>query len=387
MTCMTTIRPASVADLRDAVADAARDGTVIEARGGGTKRAIGHPDRKTAIVDLGALSGIVDYAPTELVITATPATPLAEVEALLAANGQMLAFEPWDHAAVFGDPDAKATIGGIVAAGVSGPRRLSAGAARDHLLGFEAVSGRAEVFRSGAKVVKNVTGFDIPKAMAGSWGQLGIMTELTLKVLPAPRASTTVAIEGLSPDSAIAAMADAMGSPCSVAAAAHMPAHGGSPAVTALRLEGFAESVVARAAALCDRIAHFGKVSELTPEAAGCLWQAVTIGSPVGGHETLWRVHVAPSRAAETADAVTRAGGAFLFDWAGAALWVGAPSGCDVRAIACARGGHAMLVRAAPEVRREIPARQAASPGVAVLSERLRRAFDPSGILDPRRFA
>ena len=380
-----TLRPTTAEDLREEVARAARDGYAIEVRGGGSKQDIGSPGRRTTVVDLGAMSGVVDYEPSELVLTVRPATPLVQIEDILAKQGQMLAFEPWDHAPLFG-AERRATIGGIVAAGVAGPRRVSAGGARDHLLGFEAVSGRGELFKGGGKVVKNVTGYDVSKVIAGSWGQLAIMTELTLKVLPRPRTVATAAIEGLRAEAAISAMARAMGSPCAVAAAAHMPATGDRSAVTAFRIEGFAESVAARVEDLAATLAADGRCAVMNPADSSRLWDAVAMAGPLAGCETLWRAHVAPSRAGALIAALDALGASYLADWAGAALWIGAPANCAVRAAVKASGGHAMLVRAPVALRAGTPARQPEAPGVAALSARVKHAFDPAGILDPHRF-
>lgn len=379
------LRPASADELRDTIADAARTGRAIEARAGGSKRDIGRPGRETACLDLGRLTGVIDYEPSELVITARPSTPLAEVEDLLASRGQMLAFEPWDHGPLLGRAAGKATIGGVVAAAVAGPRRVSAGGARDHLLGFEAVSGRGEIFRGGGKVVKNVTGYDVSKVIAGSWGQLAIMTELTLKVVPAPRTVATVALFGLDAAGAIQAMGQAMGSPSAVAAAGHLPARSGAPAQTLLRVEGFRESVDARVEELCRVLAPFGPARTLSGKNQQDAWNALTQASSLAG-DGLWRVHLAPSRAAAFLADVEQAGADWCLDWAGAAAWIAAPTTCDVRAAAQRQDGHAMLVRGPSDLRERVPARQAEPYGVTVLTARLMQAFDPAGILDPHRF-
>lgn len=381
------MRPTRAEDLRDIVADAARDVRPIEVVSGGSKRAIGKPGRPASAVELGELTGVIDYVPSELVLTVRPATPLAEIEDLLASNCQMLAFEPWDHASLFGSAEPAATIGGVVAAGVAGPRRVSAGGARDHLLGFEAVSGRGEIFRAGGKVVKNVTGFDLSKAIAGSWGQLAIMTEMTLKVLPRPKSVVTLAFTGLDAEAAVRAMSAGLGSRNAVAAAAHAPASGGRPSLTALRIEGFAASVEARAAALIDELRDQGTLHELSTSDAADLWRSVTKAIPLADAEALWRVHIAPSQTSGLARSIEAAGGRYLIDWAGAALWVGAPAACNVRKLALASSGHAMLVRAPDELRSRVRARQAGTATIAALETRLRRAFDPAGILDPDRFS
>lgn len=379
--------PSDAEVLREIVVKAAADGQPLEARGGGSKRDIGTYRRRTTIVDLGAFDGVIDYEPSELVLTVGPATPLVDVETLLASRGQMLAFEPWDHGVLFGRGAGAATIGGIVAAGIAGPRRLSAGGARDHLLGFVAVSGRGEMFKGGGKVVKNVTGYDLAKVMTGSWGQLAIMTELTLKVMPSPRATTTLVLPGLTAASAIMAMSHAMGSRCAVAAAAHLPHHAGMAGYTALRLEGFRESVDFRMQELSELMVEFAHGTILNDDEAATLWDDVRTVRPLADAGTLWRVHVAPSRATRFADAAAQLGGRCLFDWAGALVWVGAASGTDVRVAAASCDGHAMLIRAPAAMRAAISVRTPEHPTVAALSTRLKHAFDPAGVLDPNRFS
>jgi glycolate oxidase FAD binding subunit len=380
------LRPADAAQLREIVADAGTAGRPIEIVGGGSKRDIGNPRRETSLVDLRALAGVVDYEPSELVLTVRPATPLAEIEALLASRNQMLAFEPWDHGPLFGRPSGAATIGGIVAAGVAGARRVSAGGARDHLLGFAAVSGRAELFKGGGKVVKNVTGYDISKVMAGSWGQLAIMTELTLKVMPAPKSAVTVALDGLPTEAAVAAMSKALGSPSSPAAAAFVPSHEQGRSITLIRVEGFAEAVAARVRQLSGTLAAFAEPRLLESGEAAALWASLREVSPLAGSEALWRIHVAPSRAAAITAALDAGGAAWHADWAGALMWAGASADLDVRSIATSLGAHAMLVRGPADLRSWTPARQPQAPAVAALSARLKAAFDPAGILDPERF-
>ncbi|HEX4097529.1 MAG TPA: FAD-binding protein, partial [Caulobacteraceae bacterium] len=233
------MRPGSIEGLARTIAGLAEAGRKVEIRGGGSKADIGAP-RQAEIVEMAGFSGILDYDPAELVLTCGAGTPLVEIEAVVAERRQMLAFEPFDHGPMFGRGEGAATIGGIIAAGVSGPRRLSRGGVRDHLLGFKAVSGRGEVFVGGGKVVKNVTGYDLCKVMAGSWGRLAALTEVSLKVLPRPEVELSLAARRLDAGKAVALMAQAMGSKADVAAAAH------APALTVLRLEGFGPSVQAR---------------------------------------------------------------------------------------------------------------------------------------------
>ena len=308
-------------------------------------------------------AGVIDYDPAELVLTAGAGTPLAEIEALVASKSQMLAFEP------HGAPGS--TIGGVVAAGVSGSRRVSRGAVRDHLLGFKAVSGRGEAFVGGAKVVKNVTGYDLPKLACGSWGRLFAMTEVTLKVLPAPETTLTLAAEGLDAAAAVALMSKAMGSQADVAAAAAVDG------VTALRLEGIGPSVAARRGLL----EAMAKVGALSDDQAEAFWGRLKIPFPEA--PILWRMSVPASRVAEVANAGL---GPWMMDWAGSQLWLTCEDDGLVRSVADSVGGHAMMVRATEFLRRQTPALHPQPAPVRALEARLRRAFDPAGVFETGRF-
>jgi len=362
------LRPANIEELCEIVAA----GGKLRLRGGGSKDAIGAPTPEATIVDMRGFAGVVDYDPPELVLTVGAGTPLTEVQALVAAEGQMLAFDPFDHGALLGGNAGEATIGGVIAAGVSGPGRLSGGAARDHLLGFTAVSGRGERFVAGAKVVKNVTGYDLSKLVTGSWGRLAALTEVTLKVLPAPRERRTLVVRGLDPVAAVARMGEAMGSAAEVSAAAHLPDWQGA-ALTALRLDGFPPSIAARAAMLPDFTA--------IPD-GDALWEAVRFASPLPAGRPLWRVIVAPSRAPDVVAALP--GADWLFDWAGGLIWLASET--DPRAVAEAAGGHATLVRASEAMRVEVPALHPQPAALAALEARMRRAFDPDGLFETGRF-
>lgn len=374
------LRPDSADALAAIVADAARDGKRLRLRAGGSKDAIGAPTPDARIVDMRGFSSVVDYDPPELVLTVKAGTPLAEVQALVADKGQMLAFDPFDHGAIFGDAIGEATIGGIVAAGVAGPTRVSRGAVRDHLLGFAGVSGRGERFVAGAKVVKNVTGYDLPKLITGSWGRLAAITELTLKVLPAPRLRLTLGVARLDPAAAISAMARAMGSAAEVSAAAHLQDWNGAP-LTAIRLDGFPGSVEARAALLTRLV---DDVAPLADEEAARLWPAITTAAPLPAGVPLWRI-IAP--AAQMPNVITATNGAWLLDWAGGLLWLASADDPQaIRAAAMQAGGHAMLVRADAETRAIVPALHPQPKILAALEERVRRAFDPAGVFETGRF-
>lgn len=368
------LRPTDIGELCAIVAG----GGPFRLRGGGSKDAIG-ADTDAAVIDMRGFSGVVDYDPPELVLTVRAGTPLAEVQALVASEGQMLAFDPFDHAALLGGTPGQATIGGVIAAGVAGPARLSRGAARDHLLGFTAVSGRGERFVAGAKVVKNVTGYDLPKLVTGSWGRIAAITELTLKVLPAPRIRRTLVADGLDPAAAIATMAGAMGSGADVSAAAHLPAWEGG-AVTAIRLDGFPDSVQARTETLGRLIEGLAIVED----DAG-LWEAVCHASPLPADKPLWRI-IVPARGAPALIAGLP-GADWLFDWAGGLVWLASDADPQaVRATAAALGGHATLVRADAAIRAAVPALHPQPAPLAALEERVRRAFDPAGVFETGRF-
>jgi glycolate oxidase FAD binding subunit len=382
------VRPASVAELVALIDDARAGGTRLDLRGGGSKAGFGAPVDvapvdSAVVVDMRGFAGIVDYDPAELVLTVRSGTPLGEVEDLLAAHGQMLAFDPFDHGPIHRRPAGDATIGGVFAAGVAGSRRLARGGARDHLLGFKAVSGRGEAFVAGARVTKNVTGFDLPKLACGSWGRLFALTELHVKTLPRAQMGVTVALDGLTVDAAVAAMSRAAGSQATICAAAHDPQAG----LTVLRIEGFAPSVMVRQALLGEILRDWGPLRMLDAKAADAVWDSLRGLTGLADAPVLWRV-VVPARQSPALIAALGAPGLrWLMDWAGGLVWIG----CDdaigaVRAVAEAVGGHADLVRADAQSRRQYPARHPRAPALAALEARVRRAFDPAGVFETGRF-
>jgi glycolate oxidase FAD binding subunit len=406
-----TLRPRDAKEVEAAVQSALAGGKTVEIVGHGSKRAIGRPAQTDLTLDLSALTGVTLYEPEELVLSAKAGTPLAEIEALVAANGQQLAFEPMDYVAVLGGVRGRGTIGGALAANVSGPRRIKAGAARDHFLGVCAVSGRGESFKSGGRVVKNVTGYDLCKLMAGSWGTLAAMTDVTIKVLPRPETEQTLLIRGLEPVRAVAAMTSAMGSSCDVSGAAHLPADvaaripvheiGGGAAVTALRLEGFSPSVIERKRMLATLMQPFGEVATADEQASRALWIAIRDATPFAGDGAsqslrqgappLWRISTAPSRGAELAAMIATAAQAqMFFDWAGGLIWAMLGAGDDagaalVRRAVMATGGHATLIRAPASARAAIDVFAPQDGAVAALTKRVKESFDPKGVLNPGR--
>jgi len=400
----SVVAPRDAKEVEQAVAWAAAEKRPLTVLAGGSKRAIGRPEQAELTLDVSALGGITLYEPEELVLSARAGTPHAEIEAALAEKGQELAFEPGDLGPLFGGEPGGATIGGVIAANLSGPRRIKAGAARDHFLGVHAVSGRGEAFKSGGRVVKNVTGYDLAKGLAGSWGTLAVMTDVTLKVLPAAETAASVVLIGLDADAAAKAMSAAMGSACDVSGAAHLPGpvaarsavetvRGGGGPLTALRLEGFGPSVASRVNKLKELLRPFGAAGQLGADDTRRLWHEVRdvrffAADP---DRPLWRLSAPPLEGAKVAARILeRADGQCLFDWAGGLVWLELAPSEDagepiVRDALSETGGHATLIRAVPAVRAAVPVFQPQPAPLAALTRRLKESFDPAGILNPGR--
>ena len=396
------LAPTDADGLADAVRWAVAGEHPLEVVAGGSKRNFGRPVQSAATLSLAAFDGIVDYQPSELVLTAKAATPLAAIQSALEAEKQMLAFEPADYAPLFGSAEG-ATLGGTLACNLSGPRRIKAGAARDHFLGVHAVSGRGERFKAGGRVVKNVTGYDVCKLLAGSYGTLALMHEVTVKVLPAPERTRTVLIYGLEPAAAMDALEAALSSAHEVSGAAHMPAEEAArsavsyvadagAAVSAVRVEGFPASVEARCEALRELLGRFGAVEELHSKNSATLWREIRdVRAFADDSGPLWRLSVPPASGADAAARVADAADVrTLFDWGGGLVWIGVNGAPDagetaVRAAASAAGGHATLIRADAPTRAARAVFQPQTAGLAALIERIKRAFDPAGVLNPGR--
>ena len=390
---MTRFRPKDERELVEIVAAAVAQEEALELVGGGSKRGLGRTMQTPHLVDLSAFAGIRAYEPEELVLTAGAATPMAEIEAALAERGQMLAFEPPDWRALFGQPGA-GTLGGAILCNLSGPRRFKAGAARDHFLGFRGVSGRGEAFKAGGRVVKNVTGYDLSKLVAGSFGTLVAVTELTVKVLPRAAAERSLLLAGLDDRTAQRAMGLALNSPHEVSGAAHLPKgeSGRDAALTLLRLEGPAPSVAARAQSLRAELAPIGAAAEADAAESARLWRAVREVAPLAADaaRVLWRVSVPPNAGPALAEAVARGLDArWFFDWGGGLVWFAVPATGDGGAAtirgALAAGGHATLIRAPDPVRAAVPVFQPLPPALAALSARVKESFDPKRVLNRGR--
>ena len=373
--------PASASEVEEIVREAAADRCSLAICGGGSKRQMWLQEA-AATLDMSAVAGITDYDPDELVVTALAGTPLAEIETTLAQRQQMLAFEPFDHGPLFGEAAGRATLGGIVAGNVSGSRRISAGAARDHILGFSAVSGRGEAFKGGAAVVKNVTGFDLPKLMAGSWGTLAVLTSLTLRVLPLPRAEKTLLFRNLDAEAAGGVMTRAMASRAAVSSAAHLC----GDAIAGLRIEGFGPSVDSRCLELSRAFGGAGTPEVIGAEESRAFWRRLRALQmlPTTAH-ALWRISLPPASAWKLTDALQAAGARCVADWAGGLVWAALPdvSEASIPQLAAVHAGHAVLVRAPPEKRRASGAAAASDEALRQLQSRVKAAFDPLGILNP----
>ncbi|MGY4315818.1 FAD-binding protein [Bradyrhizobium sp. JR3.5] len=405
---METLKVRDVQDVEEVVRAAVASEQPLEVIGHGSKRAIGHPMATNAVLDVSVLNAVSSYEPNELIITVQAGAPLADVQSLIDAKNQQFAFEPMDMSVLLGSGGA-GTIGGMIGAGLAGPRRIKAGGARDHLLGAHAVSGFGDSFKTGGRVVKNVTGYDLCKLLTGSWGTLAVMTEVTLKVMPKPEAERTLVLRGLDDVTANKAMTAALGSPFDVSGAAHLPgsalrsgtgalaglAASGQP-VTLVRLEGISASAAHRAASLSQTLSSYGTVDGLADDASALIWSALRDVVPFAANGALgawpvWRIVCPPASGGALGQALSRAtGGDVIYDWGGGLIWAAVPPNADAQAALVrgqveAVGGHATLIRATEDVRRAVDVFQPQPAGLAALGERVRASFDPRSVLNRGR--
>ncbi len=371
------LRPRDRSDLIDILRTHPRP---LEPVGGGSKRGIGAPF-DADLLELSAFTGIVDYEPAELVLTAGAATPLAEIEAELARHGQRLAFEPPDFGPLLDAPRGARTqtLGGVLATNLAGSRRISTGAARDHFLGFEAVSGDGVPFKAGGRVVKNVTGYDLPKLMAGSWGTLAVLLTVTVRVAPAPETESTVIFAADDAPSAVDLLARGLGSPHDVSAAAFVPTRG-----AALRLEGFGASVAARVRGLVDTVGRDG-AETLTEQASHAFWQQTGAARELASAPCVVKMSVPPSAAPRVVAAIETE--RYLLDWGGGLIWAAYDDvNVDIERI---RGvlteGHATLWKAPRAMRAAVPVFPPQPAALERIAVQLKQAFDPAGKLCPGR--
>lgn len=379
-------------EVAEAVREANAAGTPLILSGGGTRQGLGRPVQAARTLSLAALDGVTLYEPGELTLVAQAGMTVKALDELLDGENQQLTFEPPDHRALLGT-SGEPTLGGAIAVAASGPRRLRMGAARDAILGVRYVNGKGDVLRAGGRVMKNVTGYDVPKLMCGAYGTLGVITEIGLKVMPKSEVVKTVAIVGLPDGKAIAALSAALAMPCDVTAAAHLPDTvsrelGFSDAATLLRVEGFATQAAYRIERLIESLAPFGEVAEIDSDP----WVAIRDAMMFAGDDrAVWRISMKATDAPLlVADLRERIGAEAFYDWGGGLVWLACEEGRDasegaVRQTLAGFGGHATLMRASDAVRAVVPVFEPELAPVARLSADLKRVFDPAGILNPGR--
>ena len=385
---MTELAPESEAEAAALVADAK---ATLRLCGGGTRATLGRAIQTAATFTSRRMTGVTLYEPAEMVVGARAGTPLAEIEAVLAAKNQMLSFEPMDHRPLLGT-DGEPTIGAIAAGNISGPRRVFAGAARDSLIGVRLVNGKGEIIKSGGRVMKNVTGLDLVKVQAGAMGTLGLLTEVIFKVIPRPPAMTTLVYGALDDALANALMCAAMGTPFEITGAAHLPAGvGRDTARTLLRLEGFTEQLDYRTGRLRELFAAYGVPEQIDAPDATTLWQEVRDVLPLvePREHAVWRISVPPRAGAALAATLAEVLPIrVLYDWSGGLVWLATPESEDagatvIRAAVHETGGHATLVRGSPELRGRIEVFAPEPMAVAKLAAAIKAAHDPKGLFNP----
>ena len=386
---MSVLSPQNEAQLAAAVAEAADRATPLEVAGGATRLAIGRPVQASQTLSVAGLSGISVYEPGALTLVVQAGTPVAEVEEALAAQGQMLPFEPMDHRALLGTRGAP-TIGGMVAVAASGPRRLQRGACRDAMIGVRFVDGQGQVVRNGGRVMKNVTGVDLVKLMAGQYGTLGVLTEVAFKLLPAPRAEVTLILDGQEAAAGVDTLSEALGGPFEVTAAAYAGAGVlADTAQTLLRLEGLEGAVAYKT----GNLKHDGWRS-IEDDESRAIWQRIRDVQPFAGTDNpVWRVSVKPTDGPALSSALRAAGmtHSALYDWGGGLVWLSVETDAPdagaglIRQQVATLGGHATLMRASAAVRAAVDVFQPEPAPLARISAGLRAKFDPKGILNPGR--
>ena len=400
---MNQYAPTSDDDVVEIIRAAIANDTAIEVAGNLTRQALGRPVDATTKLSTRDLRGVHFYEPSELVVSLKPGTTMRELTDLLDQHGQELAFEPIDYGCLFGTEPLSGTVAGTIAINAAGPRRIKAGSARDHLLGFTAVSGRGETFQSGGRVMKNVTGYDLSKLMTGSYGTLAVYTDLTLKVLPKAEVEQTLLICGLDEATAIDVMTRASGLPHEVSSYAHIPAEVAAAwavpftsdhSITALRLEGPEISVAKRGQDLRSHFAPYGcDFDEIKTDTSRAFWQGVRDCAPLAARTgDVWRISTAPTSGASSVAAIRAANidATVYYDWAGGLIWLASTTATQTaaRAIRTALkpfGGHAMLIRADTESRAAVEVFHPQPDALAALTARVKASFDPARILNRGR--
>ncbi len=376
--------PKTEAALAAVIKKACADKAPLRIRGGGTRADLGRPAQPAGVLSTAGLTGITLYDPGALTLIAKAGTPMAEIEAALDAENQMLAFEPIDYRDLLGS-SGEPTIGGTVAANISGPRRVLVGACRDFVLGVRFVTGEGDIVKNGGRVMKNVTGLDLSKLQSGAYGGLGVLTEISMKVMPKPQAAMTLIFEDFTAEQGLALLRKALGTPFELAGAAFLP---GPPSRTCLRIEGLKTQVEYRMKNLAALSSGPSKILKGDEHAA--LWKDIRDVAPFhGSAKPVWRLSVKPSAAADIAAALgdTLDAEAF-FDWGGGLIWLQTPEAtsdiaAQIRAEIAPHGGHATLIRGSAQQRAALDVFQPEAPRLAKISQQLRDQFDPAGVLNP----
>lgn len=397
------LRPATEWELKSMMAALIERRIPVEVIGAGTKREVGRPLSAPVAITAAGIRGISLYEPSELVMSARAGTPVSHVEVELAARGQMLPFEPIDLGPTLGMAAGVQTIGAVFATNLSGPRRIAAGSARDFLLGIHGVNGRGEVFKSGGRVMKNVTGYDVARGVTGSWGTLAILSEVTFKVLPLPDDVVTLIYPGLTDDLAVEMLCLAMTLPYEVSGTVHLSGGlarrmnvpglpTGNTSLTAIRIENFSRSIAHRKPLIKQALAAYGTPIELGLDASLKFWSDLRRLSMFPYAPThLWRISTKPSVAPKlVADIRRHMQVETYYDWSGGLIWIETPASADagaadIRRAVANHGGHATLIRADRDVRRDVEVFQPLAPAIDRITRGLKQAFDPLRLLNPGR--
>ncbi len=401
---MDILRPRDETQLSKIVSDANQSKTSLEVAGAGTKRSLGRPVQADYIVCTGAMFGISMYEPQELVVSVKTGTPLRFLEETLARKNQMLAFEPLDMGPVLGVAQGEGTIGGVLATNLCGSRRILTGSTKDHFLGMTAVNGIGDVIKSGGRVMKNVTGYDLCKGVSGSWGTLAVMTEVTMKVLPKPEETATLIFSGLLDVLAIELMCKAMKTPYEVSGTVHIQQplvselsdshlRTTDASLTAIRIENFSEALQYRLKALQEELDSFGIIEVLDHERSEAFWSDMrTLKLFQSSQAPFWRITTSPSKGVEIVSAIKahHPDSVAIYDWSGGLIWLLTPFTADagaseVHRAVINRGGNATLMRGDLALRASADVFQPVESDVAAITRRIKAAFDPNFVLSPGR--
>lgn len=396
------LRPLDERELAHVLSESARLRRTLDVQGLGSKRRYGRPVETAALLTMRNFRGLTMYEPAEMVVSVRAGTPVGVLEAELAKHNQQLAFEPIDPGPALGEATGQHTIGGVIATNLSGARRVASGAARDHVLGIRGINGRGELFKGGGRVMKNVTGYDLCRMLAGSWGTLAVLTELTLKTAPRAEETRTLLLFGQPDEIGVEVLCAAMGTPYEVTGAIHLQAgfagrlrssagRQGS-AITALRIENFSPSIAYRAGKLRQIFSPYGAMEELAHKESLIFWDELRqLSFLQKSTEPVWRISTSPKMGPRVVQAISgymecRA----AYDWSGGLVFIEVPASADagaadIRRVIATRGGHATLMRAEVSVRSVVEVFQPLEAGVRRLSDGIKRMFDPMNILNPGR--